>query len=239
MAREKMQVDELLEFTRALSIDHLGLALDLLYRSRDLSMRPERPWSWILAGRSALSSVLHSFAGLESAVNLIGHQLFFDTDSPRFIPHESRSIPLKRMLKAWRAALPLADKLNLVLSVSDCSLPPGLENELRELTTLRNWIAHGIPYKSVVLVQPQADGTLLEVDREDSVDWPTKFPNTKFHSPDMFDHNDAYTANRIVFEIIRFLATATDELFFVQTWEKGPNTITLGRDSDLEDLLRS
>ena len=130
--------------------------------------------------KKVVSCILHSYCGLEAALNVTGYQLFLNAKSPRYIPPAKRDLALKRLIKSWEINLAATDKLHYILSVSGKTLQPKLGNELRELNILRNWIAHGFVFTSVILLEKQPDGSLLGVDREDSIDWERKFPNTKF-----------------------------------------------------------
>ena len=231
-------MDELLEFSHNLASDHLSIAVHHFFASRQLQATQPHPWSWIQARRDALSSILHAYSGCDAAVNLIGYSLFFDESSPRFVPPDQRDLPLKRMIQAWHVNLPSHDKLNYVLGLSKNHLPPRLETELRELGNLRNWIVHGVGYRSVILVEKREDGTMLEIDREDSVDWKTKFPATGFQSPDRIDHRDAYTAVHIALECVKFLARQETAIkFWINPLWNGPGSKTIGADLDVDAYL--
>ena len=217
-------MDDLLEITYNLAGEHLSLAVRQLFRSRELRMNPEHPWSWVEAHREALSSILHAYSGFEAAVNLIGHNLFFNTRSRTYVPLERRDLPLQRMVQAWPKSVAVTEKLNYILSVSGGDLPPKLKNELCELNNLRNWIAHGFSYSTTVLVEKQEDGTLLQVDREDEVDWGAKFPNTKFQALDLIDDHDGTTAVEVVLEGMKVLAVHNAEtLFWINPLWKRPD----------------
>jgi hypothetical protein len=232
-------MDELLEFTRNLFSDHLSLAIDSLLTSKELNANSEmHPKAWVEARRQAMSSILHAYSGLESVVNMIGHSFFFDSNSPNYISPDTRDIPLKRMVQAWQMSLPCTDKVNYILSVSSQSLSPKLDNELRELTNLRNWITHGFSYKSMVLLDKQSDGTLQQVDREDSVSWKTKFPNTKFHPLDELNHEDAHTANRIVLEILKIISSQGKFHFWIDSHKRFPSIKFITPDFNIETFLQ-
>ncbi|MCU1263089.1 MAG: hypothetical protein JWO80_5974 [Bryobacterales bacterium] len=215
-------MDDLLEITQSLVGEHLSWAIDQLSRSRNLAAKREHPWSWIEAHRCALSSVIHSYCGFEAAVNVVGYELFFNPRSLKYVPPETRDLPLTRMVQSWDIGLSVTDKFAYVLSTVKAILPARLENELRELNNYRNWIAHGFPYGTTVLVAKQADGTLLEVDREDSVNWKKKFPNTKFQPLDQVNSSDAGTALSIVLACLRAIASSVDILFWVNPLCNGP-----------------
>ena len=52
------------------------------------------------------------------------------------------------------------------------------------------------------------------MDFEDSIDWSTKFPNTKFHGLPELQYNDARTAVVVVIEALGVLAGAFGEILF-------------------------
>jgi hypothetical protein len=140
--------EELQGFTLSLVSDHLSLATHLLSES---NKRAGAPWHWMQSHRQAVSSILHSFLALESAINLIGHKLFFDPSSPDYISPENRDIPLKLMIDRWWTTLSWRTKLKYILSINNCTLDPKLEQELLECARMRNLIAHGNPYKQTIL----------------------------------------------------------------------------------------
>jgi hypothetical protein len=231
--------NDLLEITPGLTAEHLSLAVEQFFSSRELRVNPTHPWSWIKAKRYSLSSIIHAYSGLESATNVVGYNLFFNPDSNRYVPPEQRDIPLKRMVDAWQNRLSNVDKLNYILSVSGSNVPPRLESELRELNSLRNWLAHGFPYKYIVLVEKQETGTLLEVDREDMHNWQSRFSNTKFHPPDRIDDTDAHTAIRIVLESLKVLALQeADTLFWIDPLLEGPDLTFVTAEFDIEAYLK-
>lgn len=217
MSDARAFIEDLVEYANTVAHDHLGIAIDLLFLSRQHSISPTHRRSWVISHRYALSSILHAYCALESGVNLIGHSLFVDSESHRFISPEKRDLPLKRMIKSWDAGLPCTLKLQYLLSLSDISLTPRLEKELNELNNLRNLIVHGVAYKTIILLDKQQDGGFLEADREDAIDWHAKFPLTKFKSLDNLDYQDAHTANRICLNALKLLTSATGEILWIST----------------------
>ena len=87
--------ENLVTFSTSLTADHLGLALETFYRIDDMDGR----------SKNAISIILHCFCGLESAVNLIAFDAFFNSDSPKFISEEKRDMPLKKFIKSWNASI--------------------------------------------------------------------------------------------------------------------------------------
>src|SRR5262249_43661113 len=127
------------------------------------------------------TSILHGFCALESIINDLGYEMFFHPESARYVHPEKRDVLLKRFVQSWDKNVSL-DKLDLILSYSlNRSLPSQIKSKLRELNILRNWIAHGFTYTTTFLLEPNTDrdnGGCNIVDRQDSVDWKSKFPNT-------------------------------------------------------------
>ena len=122
------------------------------------------------------------------------------------------------------AVLPATEKLAYIVSTANATVHARIASELRELNNYRNWIAHEFPYSTTVLLSPEPEGTFLEVDREDSVNWESKFPNTKFQPIDRMDSTDATTAVRIVLECIKLIAIhIIDSRFWVNPLHKGPD----------------
>jgi hypothetical protein len=94
--------ENLVTFSTSLTADHLGLALEAFYRIDDMDR----------GSKNAISSILHCFCGLESAVNLIAFDTFFNSDSPKFISEEKRDMPLKKFIKSWSASIPCLEKID-------------------------------------------------------------------------------------------------------------------------------
>ena len=70
---------------------------------------------------------------------------------------------------------------------------------------------HGISYTSTMLLQPTGDNTFEVVDRDESVNWSQKFPQTKFAGLFSLSSDDASIALRIVLEILRLLSTSQNQ----------------------------
>jgi hypothetical protein len=152
------ETDDLLELTRNLAGEHLTIAVGLLFESREFR-EPQSSGSWINAGQYALSSILHAYCGLEAAINLIGNDLFFNSRSSTYVPPDHRDLPLRRMVQGWLTGIPVIEKLRYILSLAKASVPPRLENEVHELNNYRNWIAHGLTYNTIFLLDKRDDGS--------------------------------------------------------------------------------
>ena len=226
--------EELQQFTLSLVSDHLSLATHLLSESHKFA---GAPWHWMQSHRQAVSSILHSFLALESAINLIGHKLFFDPSSPDYIPPAKRDIPLKLMVDRWWTALSWHIKLKYILSINNCPLDPKLEQELLECARMRNLIAHGNPYKQTILFEMHFLGPTV-ADREIHFD-SDKFSHTKMKSPTFVDHEDAYTVNKVILDALKVLATQTGEQFVVYTMHKSHALASIGDDFDVDEFLQT
>lgn len=225
--------DELQEFTLTLVGDHIALAVDLLLDSRQFS---ETPWMWRYSHRRAMSSILHAFLGLESAINLIGYELFFDPSSPRYIMPADRSIPVKLMVDRWSNGLSWSVKLDYILSAYNYSIDEHLKQELLECATIRNLIAHGNPYKQRILLGKDLLSVRV-VDREIIFD-SSKFSHTKLKSPSFIEYHDAYTVNRIILNTLKVLAIHTGNQFMISpTDDKDNETIRIDDDFDVSEIL--
>ncbi len=154
-----------------------------------------------------MSCAVHAFCGLESLLNRIGYETFFDRDATRYVPEDRRSFAMSRFLRNWNTS-GVADKLQAVLDVRERKVaPPNLLSRLQEFNNLRNWLVHGFAYKTTFLMEPTQDqpDTYNVIDQEDSVDWRSKFPNTGFNAPGELRYSDAVTALSIVFEAVECL----------------------------------
>lgn len=222
--------DNLVTFSTSLTADHLSLSLEALYRLDDKNGR----------SKHAITSILHSYCGLESAVNLIAFETFFNTDSPKYVSEDNRDILLKKFLKSWNASIPCLEKIDYLLSVSSEKLDDKVRNQLTELNNLRNWISHGFPYKTTWLIQPdetdKSKGTVL--DYEHSVDWAKKFQTCKFNSLDSLDKVDAEKALRIVLNVLIKLSEVTGQIFHLVTYIDKPNYKIIHKDSKVDDILK-
>ena len=155
---------------------------------------------WRVRSHSALSSVLHAFCAFESSVNELGHLMFFLPSSAIYLSTEKRGYLLSKAVAGWNRLECIEKFILLVELLHGETIRPQTEARLRELNTLRNWIAHGFAFQSTLLLAPTATGTFDQVDREDSVNWRTKFPNQKFHPLNELDHLDAHKAIVTVIE---------------------------------------
>ena len=223
--------DNLHTITVSLFDAHLGLALEALYRIRenDIDRR----------SKNAISIIIHSYCGLESAVNFIGYQLFFDPESTTFIKEQNRDLPLKRMVNNWHSNLSCLDEIEYILSVQKVNFPAKLKNEIAELNNMRNWLAHGFSYKTTFLLEPKIDeeNTYNVIDSEDNIDWQKKFPNTKFSPITDLNGNDGEKALRIVLETLVIISAATNQPFHVVTYYKKPNYSMIYKDTNIDKII--
>ena len=187
---------------------HIAQAIDELQKALALPETGTHE-DYLIEWRLSSSCIVHSVSALDSLVNGIGFDYFFNKDTDHFIPDKSRGFSLKRMIKAWDN-LSLLERLMVVAEVTDIdSLQPKIENEIRELNDLRNWIIHGKPFILMTLREYYRDEEnyfRADVhDWEESVDWKKKYPNTKFKSPSRLDRHDAKNALRISVKAILFI----------------------------------
>jgi hypothetical protein len=189
---------------------HLGLAIDQYHRSR-LAKAPQsssQPSRYQIAEHgSTLSSILHAFCAIESFCNFFGCELFSNEDSNIYIPAEKRDFLLARFARSW-ASVPLVDRFIYLITVPGKGIVSSqLECRLRELNVLRNMIAHGVAYTTTLLLEPGIEAnTYHEIDMEDSIEWSSKFPNTKFKPIVNSGHLDARVALGITLEAIHLLS---------------------------------
>jgi hypothetical protein len=209
--------DNLRTYQVDLTMHHLGRAVELYFQSTSFVKRVQ-PWDWILEGRNAFSSIIHAYCGLESAINGIGYELFFNTDSSIYIPPERRDFPLARMIDAWHGRMQSVDKLKFILAhEANAEITQPLAAEVQEVNNLRNWIVHGFSFKRTVLLEPkqEEEGVFTEVDREDTVSWEAKFPRLKFNSLDELDAEDACKVLSVVLRSLKLLSTTLEHRMFL------------------------
>jgi hypothetical protein len=209
--------DPLLTYDQPLAAGHTFAAFQALAYIRRI-LASDHILSLVYAGHQALSVILHSYSALEATVNYRGHQLLFSSENPNYIPPAERDIALDFLAKSWPRMLQVPEKVKFVIERAGSKLPPRLETDLRELGLLRNWICHGVVVSTTLLVSPSplneelavtSTADCLEVwDRQDSIDWVAKFPNTRFQSFDRLGYSDGFTALRITLECIVLLIGA-------------------------------
>jgi hypothetical protein len=224
--------DELHTITNSLEMMHLGHSVDMMRKSKKVFETAKTGWDKELVNRCVVSSILHGFCALESVINLFGNEMFFHQDSKRYIPPEKRGFLLKKFIETWNKA-PSIEKLRVILAHSGNSelsaLPAKLDNELRELNNLRNWIAHGFIYTTTFLLEPTEGGNTEQDqsytihDMEDSVNWQRKFPNTKFKSLKELNYEDAQIALTIVLKTLKIISENFSLPFHLITCEYPPN----------------
>src|SRR5262245_33924112 len=118
---------ELHIITLNLSETHLGHALDLLRSARSARKDATNPQAFELSHRYSISSIIHSFAALESAVNYFGHEMFFHDRSARYIPLEQRSFLLRRFVQSWNNTSCIDKLLYLVSESGKTPVPDKLQ----------------------------------------------------------------------------------------------------------------
>jgi hypothetical protein len=221
------ELPELYERTNNLALTQIGQAVDMFLASRDYANSTEPPYSWVLAHRYAVSSIIHAFIALESFVNELGYEIFSNPDSPKYISESSRNLALRRFAASWGKALPVVDKFEFLISEKSLTIEARLLNQLRELNNLRNYLVHGFSFKTMVLLQANDDNTYTEVDREDSIDWKKSFPNTKFNAIDRLSYRDALVALEIVLACLQLQTLAYDTGFAVVSYHKGVRSVLI------------
>jgi hypothetical protein len=200
-------------FYQTLTATHLQAALETLHDARERLASDSDHVRHIKARHSAISAIIHCYCALESALNLLGHEMFDDPESRRYICPQHRDVPLELLVKAWSRKLPIVEKLRFVVSRAGLTCSASLAAQLAELTTLRNWLVHGFIYKTTLLLSRTGDTSFNVLGREDSVEWQKRFPNSKFQPFDLLSYEDGVTALRIVFEALKQLSAATEESF--------------------------
>lgn len=243
-----MHNDDLIlqEFPVSLRYTHISQAIDL-YLIADgnapiLSCNKEiYPPSWIVRAHMSVSSIIHSFCAVESAVNAIAYQIFRDDKHPHYISPIDRSFVLRKIISNWKA-MQCIDKFCVLLECTKQTEPPqDLLADLRELNNLRNWIVHGFVYKSTILLEKNTDGTYDEVDVENEIDWRKHFPRNTFQPLDRIDSSDARKALLIALRALAWLQPADHSgMLIIPSYMKPPSaTLVTDTNFDFAAMLDS
>src|SRR5437588_7592742 len=204
---------DVLEYQNSMASTHLGHAIDLHTSAVRLrAATGGKPHDWILAHRSAISSILHSVIGLEAHIATIGRALFTDPKAPQFIPQATRSFDLAAFVARSKAdQLSLLERYEYLLVSRSVAAPSSLMDQLRESISMRNILAHGHPYTTWVLLQPmEGSSSLLAIDRNDSIDWVQRFPNLKLSPPDNITSQDSRVVLNVALSAGEVVAPAFD-----------------------------
>jgi hypothetical protein len=223
--------DNIGSITNSLTGVHLALALEKLFELRQPGNE----------SRGEISVILHAFFGFESAVNLIGYEMFFNPNSRDYVDEKQRDWLLRRMLKGWQT-ISCIEKFEYLLVYRKNELSAKLKARLSELNNLRNMLSHGLAYTTTVLVyeNPVTPGIYDVIDSEDSVNWRQKFPNCKFSSIASLDIPDAELALKIVLEALILLSISTDHHFLVRLYYGNKAYYhTVNKDANIDNILKS
>lgn len=242
---QKFSSGDLQRLPVSLDALHLGHAVDLMRKSKLVSSGATTGWEKELVQRCAVSSILHSYCALEGTINYFGYEMFFYKDSKRYVPVEKRDYSLTKFIKNWKKANAL-DKLELIFSLSKITLSEELQNKLRELNNLRNWIAHGFVYSTTLLLDPydspdndENTQSYLIVDTEDDVDWKRKFSNSKFKPLAKIDFDDAQIALTIILEVLKIFSEKFMHPINLVTCEYPPKYQLLWKESfDIQEITK-
>jgi len=211
--------------------DHLGIAIDAFNFSKLGKYK----------SKIAFPIILHGYFGLESAVNLIGHELFFDHDSAKFIKEKNRDFFLRKLIKSWKKNyLSCIDKIEFILEYYHKEIPDNLKNRLIELNKLRNYLAHGVIYRSDFLLEPDPvkKNVYWSVDSEDDKEWGNYFQTTNFNAPKRLNSTDAEKALRIVLETLVLLVKSTNQtLRIASSYDNEDNSTLIEKESDIDKII--
>jgi hypothetical protein len=226
-----MKIEDIHTITHSLSDTHFGQALDCLLRCREDLKHP------IEENRNAISTIVHAFLGLESAINLVGDNLFSNEESHIFISVNDRDYALNRLIQSW-STMPTLKKLDFLFSYSEgVGLSSNLKSQIIELNNLRNWIVHGFVYKETLLLEETGEDSYNLIDRELHIDWEKKFPTTKFNTLSDLNKNDAFLALKICLEIAKNISIKFQQPFsIIRTYGEIKYNI-IHQDSDIEKII--
>lgn len=223
---------ELINFRTNPAMVHLGLAVDLLHMANKES-------SHGVAHNYSVSSIVHAFIGFESVINKLGFELFSDVSSPRFMPVESRNIPVRRLIEAWNRTLPITDKFEYLMELKSVSIERNLIAQFSEITNLRNMLIHGFAYSVTILVKPTEgeDNSYEVIDQEDSVDWDKKFPNLKFNPITDLGSEDARKVLRVLLRCLQSIYVGFQEVIVFVCYQETPHIHILNADSKINEKI--
>lgn len=210
---------------------HLGHAVEQMHKANLLAKKAKTGFETNLVTRSSLSSILHSFCALESAINMAGQQIFNNPISNIYFPESKRNFTLNKFIKSWDNKSVL-DKMMVILECAEREpLPKKLETQLREFNLIRNWIAHGFAYVTTLTVEETENPNILNITKtEGDIDWKSKFSNTKFNELKKLRAEDSQTALKITIEVLRIISGITDKVFHFSTYENKQKVYILFRE---------
>lgn len=220
---------------------HLAQAIDALNSAQAIKKSTRN--DFLIEWRLTTSCILYSFFALESFVNFLGHEYFYNENSSYYILPTDRKYSLKKLLASWER-LPFLENLKIFLDeILSESIPPDIDNRLTELNKLRNWLVHGKPYTVTMLYEfVQVDESTVKSiihDSEESVDFTKVFPHTKFKSPGSLDRNDALTAIKIVIQLVIFIVSKIRWFHTtISIFHNGKEEIRITSDSTVDSILK-
>ena len=226
-----MKIEDIHTITHSLTDTHFGQALDCLLKCRDDLKHS------MIENRNAISTIVHAFLGLESAINLVGDNLFFNNESHIYISLDNRDYALNRLIQNW-ATMPTLKKIDFLFSYSDgFSISPNLKSQITELNNLRNWIVHGFVYKETLLLEETGKDSYNLIDRELHIDWEIKFPITKFNTLSDLNKNDAFLALKICLEIAKNLSIKFQQPFSITRTYGEIEYKIIHQDCDIDKII--
>lgn len=148
-----------------------------------------------------ISSVIHSYFTIESAINLVTDDIMFNEKSQLFIKKEDRPIELRKFFSNWRNIF-FEDKLTFLIERFTLSeISKELIEEIKELNRLRNLIVHNKIYRAFYS-QPEIEENPRIWEVEYELNTKEIFPKTKFNLPKDSNVLDSYKAFRICLKLL-------------------------------------
>lgn len=193
---------------------HFGHAVEQMHKANQLLKKVKTGFEKEAITRASLSSILHSFCALESAVNMAGQQMFNNPISISYFPESKRTFTLTKFINSWNNSS-IIDKVFVILEcASREKISKKLESQLREFNLIRNWIAHGFSYVRTLSLEITEDPNVYNVTEvKGDIDWKSKFPNTKFKELKKLNARDAKIALEITLEILRLMSEISRQPF--------------------------
>ena len=207
--------DPLVVQTHGLAGAHASIAIEALCEAYSAVANTSDPGGLIRCHNRSISAIIHGCCALEAALNHHAYHVFSDPKSHLYVQPKDRSVAVDFVSRAWHRSLTSVEKLRFLADRVELQLSARLQAELQEVATLRNWLVHGFVYTVTLLVSPlepvRSDSTVRVFDvhdREDSVDWQTRFPHLSFNALDRLDHSDATKSFRVSIEALRLLVAS-------------------------------
>jgi hypothetical protein len=191
----------ILGYTETLYSEHIGEAVDACIRARRFSLGA--PGRRPRERRSAVTSIVHGYAGMEAVANIFRFELFENKEGRFYKPIDEDDAAVRRYLERWDWHI-LEERYAYLLKVRSADpLDPGLVARISEVRRLRHLLAHGHDAPGLILFDAN-DRDNVEIDVRHN----KKFPHLKFADFNKLTHEDARKALEVVLRAVQHLIRA-------------------------------